>query len=72
MKKYHEALAELFKLACIYKDTIAIANLAKLLELTTEPQDALWHWESFKNDLRRIADTITLQAIDDYFMDALR
>ncbi len=51
MKQYHEALAELFKLACIYKDTIATANLAKLLELTTSPVEAKAHWVAFRSDL---------------------
>ena len=71
MKVYHESLAELFKLACIYKDTITTANLAKLLELTTEPVEANTHWLTFRSDLRRIADTITLQQVDDYFMEVL-
>ena len=71
MKTCHESLAELFKLACIYKDTVATANLAKLLELTTEPVEAKAHWLTFRNDLRRIADTITLQTIDEYFMEVL-
>ena len=71
MKQYHEALAELFKLACIYKDTIATANLAKLLELTTSPVEAKAHWVAFRSDLRRIADTITLQQVDDYFAEVL-
>lgn len=71
MKNYHESLAELFKLACIYKDTIATANLAKLLELTTSPVEANAHWLTFRNDLRRIADTITLQQVDDYFSEML-
>ena len=72
MKNYHESLAELFKLACIYKDTIATANLAKLLELTTEPVEAKAHWFTFRNDLRRIADTITLQQVDEYFMEIIK
>lgn len=72
MKNYHEAMSELFKLACIYKDTVATANLAKLLELTTSPVEAKAHWLTFRNDLRRIADTITLQQVDDYFAEVLR
>lgn len=71
MKTYLEAMSELFKLACIYKDTVATANLAKLLELTTEPVEAKAHWFTFRNDLRRIADTITLQQVDEYFMGVL-
>ena len=71
MKHYHEALSELFKLAFMYHDTLAAANLAKLLELTTEPVEAKAHWMKFRSELRRIADTITLQQVDDYFMEVL-
>lgn len=65
MKTYYNALAELFKLAAMHNDTLATANLARLLELTSEPVAALAHWSKCKGSMYRIADTLTMQEIDD-------
>lgn len=66
MKNYLQSLAELFKLANIYNERSATAGLAKLLELSTEPNRALAHWNSIKGDLHTIADTIVLQDVSEF------
>ena len=66
MKQYLTAIAELFKLATIYRDSSATAHLAKLLELSTEPNRALAHWNLIKGDLHTIADTIVLQDVSEF------
>lgn len=72
MRNYLTALAELFKLSTMYADKRATANLAKLLELSTEPTRAIAHWNSIKGDLRTIADTIVLQDVSEFLEKGVR
>lgn len=72
MKHYLAALAELFKLATIYSDKRATAILAKQLELSMEPNQALEHWNTNKGHLHSIADTLTIQTVDEFLMEGVR
>lgn len=66
MKQYLQSIAELFKLATIYSDRKATANLAKLLELSMEPVAALAHWNNCKGDMYQLADSLVVQDVSEY------
>ena len=72
MKAYLAALSELFKLATMYSDKRAAANLAKLLELTMQPVAALAHWNNIKGDMFSIADSLVVQDVSDYLEKGVR
>lgn len=72
MKSYLTALAELFKLATIYSDKRATANLAKLLELSMDPVAALEHWNSCKGDMYGIADSLVVQDVSEFLERGVR
>lgn len=72
MKTYLTALAELFKLATMYSDRKATANLAKLLELSVEPVAALEHWNRCKGDMFCIADSLVVQDVSEYLEGRVR
>ena len=66
MKQYHNALAELFKVAAMQHDLAATGIAATLLELSTEPAKALKFWKGAKAYVVGMVDTLTVQEIDDY------
>lgn len=72
MKAYLAALAELFKLATMYSDRKATANLAKLLELSMEPIAALAHWNSCKGDMYGIADSLVVQDVSEFLEERIK
>ena len=66
MNHYHTSLAELFKQAAMHRDLTATGILAKLLELTTEPAKALAYWNNNRQQVERLADSLTVQEIAEY------
>lgn len=72
MKTYLTAIAELFKLATMYSDRKATANLAKLLDLSMEPVAALAHWNACKGDMYGIADSLVVQDVSEYLEESTR
>lgn len=66
MTPYMTALAELFKQAAMQHNLAATGILAKLLELTTEPAKALAYWNNNKQQVERLADSLTVQEITEY------
>lgn len=72
MNQYLTALAELFKLATMYGDKQATANLAKLLELSMQPVAALENWNSVKGDMYEIADYLVAQDVSEYLEKGVR
>lgn len=72
MKNYLTAIAELFKLATMYRDRKATANLAKLLELSMEPVAALAHWDSCKGDMYQLADSLVVQDVSEFLEKGVR
>lgn len=74
MKQYLQAMAELFRLARMYPDDkiFHTAILSKQLELSMEPNRALEHWNTNKGHLHSIADTLTIQTVDEFLMEGVR
>jgi len=72
MQTYLTNLAELFKLAAMYSDKAMTGHLAKLLELSMQPKEALAYWQKYVAYFRTVADTLLLQEIEDYLTDKAR
>ena len=66
MTPYMTAMSELFKQAAMQHNLVATGILAKLLELTTEPAKALAYWNNNKQQVERLADSLTVQEITEY------
>jgi len=66
MQSYLTALSELFKAAAKYSDKAMTGQLATLLELSTQPAEQLAHWNKIRRYMFTVADSITIQEIDDY------
>ena len=63
---YLNAIAELFKAAAMYKDNAMAGQLLTLLELSMQPSEQLEHWNKIRRYMFTVADSITIQEIDDY------
>ena len=69
MQSYLIALAELFKSAAMHRELVITGKLATLLELSMQPTGQLNYWRKVRTDMFRIADSLTLQDIDDYLTE---
>ena len=72
MQTYLTNLAELFKLAAMYGDMAMTWHLAKLLELSTQPKEALAYWQQYGAYFRTVAEPRLLQEIEEYLTDKAR
>lgn len=72
MQNYLTALAELFKLAAMHGELSLTGQIARLLELSTQPSAQLSHWRKMRHDAVAYADTLTLQDIDDHLEKGVR
>jgi hypothetical protein len=66
MQPYLSAMSELFKSAAMHREIVITGKLATLLELSMQPTEQLNYWRKIRTDMFRIADSLTLQDIDDY------
>lgn len=70
MQTYLNNLAELFKLAAMYRDKAMTGHLARLLELSLQPKAALEYWQQYGKYFRTVADALLLQEIEEYLTKA--
>ena len=69
MQPYLSAMSELFKSAAMHREIVITGKLATLLELSMQPTEQLNYWRKIRTDMFRIADSLTLQDIDDYLTE---
>lgn len=71
-QQYLNALAELFKAAAMYSDKAMTGQLARLLELSMQPSEQLRYWQEIRGYMFTVADTVTIQDIDDYLQERVK
>ena len=72
MKDYLCSLAEAIKYASIYGNTSQTAHVARLLELSTQPNDALVYYLTNKRMITDWLDGLAVQGIEDYLSDSVK
>ena len=71
-QQYLNALAEPFKAAHIYSDKAMTGQLAKLLELSMQPAQQLRYWQEIRGYMFTVADTLTIQSVDEYLEERVK
>lgn len=72
MSDYLKALSECIKQAAMYGNKLQSGYVAKLIELSAQPQAALVHYMTHKRMITDGLDTIDVQAIEDYLTDGVK